>query len=229
MIGRGGGSHPPSDRPSSERGGGEPIADDTGVGDGTSRNVGDTDTTQAMCSEWLGPKCCYASVSVKLGTYDGSTCVEAFLANVKKFVAFLQWDEETKLFHLCMSLRGLAGQLLWDLGLDVTLVELTCLLRKWFGTMDQAERFRAELQTQRCKAAEAALCSARSLYNDICCHVIGISRSIVGQSVAVTENEFILGIDILSEQCCVWNFGRSHIILAEDSIPLRKDSAANEC
>jgi len=50
-------------------------------------------------------------------------------------------------------------------------------------------------------------------------------------SVAVTETvyEFILGIDFLSEQHCLWDFSRSHILLREDWVPLRKCSAADEC
>jgi len=31
------------------------------------KDVGDTDTTKAVCSEQSGPKCHYASIGVKLG------------------------------------------------------------------------------------------------------------------------------------------------------------------
>jgi len=36
-----------------------------------------------------GPKHLYASVCMKLIFYDDSTCLEAYLANVKNFEAFL--------------------------------------------------------------------------------------------------------------------------------------------
>jgi len=87
------------------------------------KDIKDMDVTKAMCSEQMVPKCCYAIVKVKLG----SMCLEAFLANVKNFMTFLRWDEETELFHLHASQRGPMGQLLWDLGPDITLDELTCL------------------------------------------------------------------------------------------------------
>jgi len=102
--------------------------------------------------------------------YDGSTCLETFLANMKNFVAFLQWDEETELFHLRASLRGLASQLLKDLYLDVTLAEFTCLLWKHCGTIDQEERFWTKLRTRRLKAGE----ELQSMYNDIC-HLISLA------------------------------------------------------
>jgi len=57
------GRHPPSDRPPLE--GGNLTADDAGAGGGTAKDVGDTDTTKAVCSEQSGPKCYYTSVGIK--------------------------------------------------------------------------------------------------------------------------------------------------------------------
>jgi len=56
-----------------------------------------------------------ANVGVKLGMYNGTTCLETFLADVKNFVAYFHCTEEDELFHLCSFLRGLAGQLRWNL------------------------------------------------------------------------------------------------------------------
>ena len=42
---------------------------DAKAGDGTLKKVGDPDATKAMCCEQLGPKCHYASVSVKCYGY----------------------------------------------------------------------------------------------------------------------------------------------------------------
>jgi len=105
-----------------------------------------------------------ANVGVKLGTYDGSSCLETFLASLRNFTTYFKWNEEDELFHLRASLKGPAGQLLWDLGSDVTLAELIRLLRNRFGTSNQVERFRAELRTRKRRPGE----QLQKLYNDIC-------------------------------------------------------------
>ena len=105
-----------------------------------------------------------ANVGVKLGTYDGNSCLETFLASLRNFATYFKWSEEDELFHLRASLKGPAGQLLWDLGSNVTLAELVRLLRNRFGTSNQAERFRAELRTRKRKPGE----QLQKLYNDIC-------------------------------------------------------------
>jgi len=61
--------------------------------------------------------------------------------------------------------------LLWNLGLDVTLAELTCLPQKCFRTMDEEEQFRRSCQlTRRPKAGE----ELQGLHNGICRLTIGI-------------------------------------------------------
>jgi len=52
-----------------------------------------------------------AGVGIKLGTYDGTTCLVTFLAGVKNFASYFQWMEEDELFCQRASLRGPAGQL----------------------------------------------------------------------------------------------------------------------
>jgi len=88
-------------------------------------------------------------LSVKLDKYDGTTCLDTFLASVRNFATYYQWYEEDKLFCLRANLMGAAGQVLWDLSTQVTLDDLVRLLRKRFGASDQAERFRTELRTCR--------------------------------------------------------------------------------
>ena len=51
-----------------------------------------------------------ANVGVKLGTYDGNSCLETFLASLRNFATYLNWNEEDELFHLRASLKGPAGQ-----------------------------------------------------------------------------------------------------------------------
>jgi len=67
-------------------------------------------------------------VSIAIGTYNGSTCLETFLASVKNSSLYIQWSAEDELFCLRASLCGPAGQLLWDLGPQITLAGLLRLL-----------------------------------------------------------------------------------------------------
>ena len=69
-----------------------------------------------------------ANASVKLGTNNGSACLETFLTGVKNFDTYFHLTEEDELFHLLAGLRGPAWQLFWGLGLNVTLADLTHLL-----------------------------------------------------------------------------------------------------
>jgi len=103
------------------------------------------------------------SGGIKLDVYDGSTCLETFLASVKNFATYYRWMARDELFHLKASLKGPAGQLLWDLGSDVSLDKLLELLRRRFGGADQEERFRMELRNRRRRPKEDLL----SLYSDI--------------------------------------------------------------
>ena len=54
----------------------------------------------------------------------------------------LQWDEEDMFHHLCASLDG---QVVSDIGLRVTMVNIVCLFQTRFRSQLQAERFKAEL------------------------------------------------------------------------------------
>ena len=48
---------------------------------------------------------------VKLDVFDGSTCLETFLAFVN-FATYYRWTARDELFHLKASLKEQAGQLL---------------------------------------------------------------------------------------------------------------------
>ena len=84
-IGRGRGCSPSTDRP---------RMDNARAGGGMLKDVRKTEMTKAVCFEESGPKRHYASIGMKLGTYDRSTCLEAILANVKNFAAFLQTGDQ---------------------------------------------------------------------------------------------------------------------------------------
>ena len=104
------------------------------------------------------------TVGAKLGTYDGSACLETFIARFNNCARYFKWDEEDKLFQLCASLSGPAGQILWDTGTQTTADEVMRLLRNRFASINQAERFCAELRARKRKPGE----SLQKLYQDIC-------------------------------------------------------------
>ena len=61
---------------------------------------------------------------------------------------YLKWNNSDKFHHLCASLEGAAGQVLWGLKSDATADSVISLLRTQFGNELQVERFRAELRAR---------------------------------------------------------------------------------
>ena len=102
--------------------------------------------------------------NVKLGRYDGSTCLATFLAKFENCSQYYSWSEEDRLFQLKASLEGPAGQVLWDADQTNSTRNIVRLLRSRFGSEDQQARFRAELKVRRRRKGE----SLQSLYQDIC-------------------------------------------------------------
>jgi len=100
---------------------------------------------------------------VKLDEYNLSTCLETFLVSVKNFATYYHWTPRDELFHLRASLKGPSGQLLWDLGTDISLEKLVDRLKQRFGGADQAERFRTELRIRRRQSGE----ELPTLYSDV--------------------------------------------------------------
>ena len=52
------------------------------------------------------------SMGAKLGNYDGTTCLQTFLARFENCAEYFGWDDADKLFQLRASLIGVAGQIL---------------------------------------------------------------------------------------------------------------------
>jgi len=102
-------------------------------------------------------------VLMKLETYDGSGSLETFLAKFSKLAEYMQWTDTDRYYHLCASLNGIAGQVLWDAGPQATVTDVIGLLRTRFGNELQAERFKAELKVRRRRTGE----SLQQLYQDI--------------------------------------------------------------
>jgi len=98
----------------------------------------------------------------ELQTYDGSACLETFLLQFKYLTTYLQWEEKDRFYHMCVSLDGPAGHVLWELPTNATTADLECLLQARFGTQLQAESFKAKLRTRRRAVGE----TLQDLYRD---------------------------------------------------------------
>ena len=88
-------------------------------------------------------------MGVKLGHYDGNTCLRPFLARFDNCAEYFEWEDSGKLFKLRASLAGAAGQILWDAGKQSTVGRIVAVLQARFGSENQAERFRAELRSRK--------------------------------------------------------------------------------
>jgi len=83
---------------------------------------------------------------LRLQHCDGTDSLNTFLHKFHSMARYLQWNEEDAMYHLCGSLEGAAGQVLWDVGPLMTTADVIKLLQTRFGTELQAERFKAELR-----------------------------------------------------------------------------------
>ena len=82
----------------------------------------------------------------------------------ENFSRHYEWTSDGRLFQLQTALTGVASQLLWDLPPEASAEQVIHLMKVRFGTVDQAESFRAELRNQKRGANE----TLSNLYIDIC-------------------------------------------------------------
>ena len=101
--------------------------------------------------------------TLKLGHYDGTTCLETFLAKFDNCSDYYSWNERERLCHLRAGLDGGAGQFLWDAGKQGSVEKITRLLTNRFGTQNQDERYRAELKARRRRNGE----TLQAVYHDV--------------------------------------------------------------
>jgi len=96
--------------------------------------------------------------------YDGSKCLETFLLQFKYLASYMHWEEADRFHHMCASLEGPAGHVLWELPQkNPTTEDLEQLLQARFGTQLQAESFKTKLRTRRRAKGE----SLQDLHRDI--------------------------------------------------------------
>jgi hypothetical protein len=105
------------------------------------------------------------SHQIKLGTYDGSTPFETFIAKFRNAASYNQWTPEDGLAHMKACLTGNAANILWDTPASrvSTLTQLMDVLSTRFGNEGMAEKFRCELRTRRRQQDE----SLQVLHQDI--------------------------------------------------------------
>jgi len=60
----------------------------------------------------VGPKSMHPLI--KLQQYNGTGSFDTFLTKFQCIASYLRWDDDM-LHHLCTSLKGAAGQVLWDI------------------------------------------------------------------------------------------------------------------
>lgn len=129
--------------------------------DHSARRFGDVQSTADNTSEMKVRRTVLPTL--KVGRYDGSTCLETFLAKFDNCCDYCNWNESEKLCHLRANLDGGAGQVLWDAGKQSSVDEIIRLLKNRFGTQNQDERYRAELKARRRRKGE----SLQAVYHDV--------------------------------------------------------------
>ena len=97
--------------------------------------------------------------------FNGKSCVETFITQFRICAGHNKWNEAEKTAQLKCSLIEDAGQLIWDSGRpdEITYDELIEKLRRRYGSLDQHEKYKAQLRTRRRGTGE----SLARVYQDI--------------------------------------------------------------
>src|SRR6266516_3969152 len=89
--------------------------------------------------------------------------LDTFLARFDNFVTYFKWSEDDKLFYLRNNLGSIGDSILCDCSTYTKASEFIILLQNRFGTNNQKESFRIELNARRRGPKE----TLQSLYLDI--------------------------------------------------------------
>ena len=87
--------------------------------------------------------------NLKLGTYVGSAPLKTHLSKLDNCAEYNNWGPRDRLCHLKASLVGQAGEVLWQLKPDSSEADVITLLKNRFGSDNQSEQFRIELQNRK--------------------------------------------------------------------------------
>ena len=105
-----------------------------------------------------------ALMGARLGTFDGSTNLDIFLAKFRNCADYFNWNPRDQVFQLKHSLEGAAALVVHELSSDCLLEDLISVLSVRFGSQYQSERYRAEMRARRRRPNE----TLQSLYQDLC-------------------------------------------------------------
>jgi len=100
---------------------------------------------------------------LKLGTFNGSTPLEACLIKLQGCTKYNAWSAEDRVCHIIAGLEGPAQQVLYDVNDSTTDTELINILKNRFGNAKKVEQHRAALRARRMKPGE----SLQDLYVDM--------------------------------------------------------------
>ena len=102
---------------------------------------------------------------IRPNRYSGRSCVETFITQFRICATHNKWSEAEKTAQLKCSLIEDAGQLIWDSGRpdEITYEELMEKLRRRYGSVDQHEKYKAQLRARRRSPGE----SLARVYQDI--------------------------------------------------------------
>lgn len=93
---------------------------------------------------------------IKPNKFSGKNCVETFLTQFEICASHNRWSASERAAQLKCCLVEDAGQLIWDSGSpeDITYRDLVEKLRRRYGSLDQQERYKAQLRARRRNVGE---------------------------------------------------------------------------
>src|ERR1700733_12146728 len=93
---------------------------------------------------------------IKLGQFNGSTPVEAFLRKYEIVAKHNGWQEDERLHQLLCSLTEPASQIIWeyDTNINMSSDELVQKLRSRYGSINQPTQYQTQLGTRKQREGE---------------------------------------------------------------------------
>ena len=126
------------------------------------KRKGDKDETNKT-SGATGSSVSGKKTKLKVGTYDGNSCLETFLLKFDGCATYNGWSDEDKLAHLMHALEGNAAQLLHSCRGQLTYIHLREKLRQRYGAEEIRDRYIHELRTRRQKPDETLAALANEI------------------------------------------------------------------
>lgn len=105
----------------------------------------DVGSNRRQGNQWLKPP-----------KFNGTGSIDTFLSQFGTCAKYNKWSDDDKCAFLQCALEGSAGQLLWDScdPAQLTFEELSVKLRRRYGSIDQVEKYQAELRSRRRQRGE---------------------------------------------------------------------------